>query len=88
MYIYKSENLEKKIREIIKNYKKFQIDLRNKKKDNHFSNIETSIDEIFNLINQLKTEKNNQFRKIAYKVKTTKSFVIVILNKLKSFVNK
>ena len=81
------ENLEEKIREIIKNYKKFQIDLRNKK-DNHFSNIETSIDEIFNLINQAVTEKKIiNFENPAYKVNYLKSFVIVILNKLKSFVN-
>jgi len=79
LYICKS-NLQKTINSIKNNYTKYQKNI-SKKRAQHFSNLTTSNDEIFKLINNIVEKRNSSvYLKPKFKVDKFKSFFSKFLN--------
>lgn len=73
-------NLQKTINDIQNNYAKYQKNTF-KKKNQHFSNLTTSNDEIFKLINNIVEKKNStHYLRPKFKVNKCKSFFTKFLN--------
>ena len=73
-------NLQKTINDIQNNYAKYQKNTL-RKKNQHFSNLTTSNDEIFKLINEIVEKKNStHYLRPKFKVNKCKSFFTKFLN--------